>query len=218
MVPDPASRGRPHPGLYDRAQRAGEELAAGLDEAGGAAADHLRHQAFGVPVLVLLGDRVEIGVAPVLEPVAGPQIVRDKPAGELDQMGVAVDQPRHDQLERGVDGLFGAVGGVQLRRLADRRDAVAADRDGAVGDDAPLAVDGEDRAVPDQDVDRFRRHGCLPACGKPSRGPRARQGAPWGRDYPLGAQARRRPARSCNSSRLGGRPSIQFSLRGFMDK
>src|SRR6266480_1002649 len=64
MVPNPAAGRGAHAGLRDRFDRRFEPHAAGFDEAGGARPDHLRHQALGVPVLVLLGDRGHVGVAP----------------------------------------------------------------------------------------------------------------------------------------------------------
>ena len=44
---------------------------------------------------------------------------------------------------------------AQIGRLADRDDAVLADRDRAVGDDVPIFVESEHNAVLDQDIDIF---------------------------------------------------------------
>ena len=74
-------------------------------------------------------------------------------------VAVGVDEAGHDHLAMGVDGACGAVLGLDLGARAHCDDAVAFDRHGAVVDDAPLRVHGDDRAAGDENV----RHCCLPA-------------------------------------------------------
>ena len=105
MIPHPAAGGGAHADFLDRLDRRVEPHAAGLDEARRAGADHLRHQALGVPVLILFRDRRHVGIAPELQPVARAQRIRDQAAGDLAEMRMPVDQPGHDEPHRGVDRL-----------------------------------------------------------------------------------------------------------------
>jgi hypothetical protein len=77
----------------------------GLDKAGRARPYHFRHQALRIPVLVLLRYRGHVRVAPELQPVARAQRIRNEAAGDLAEMGMAVDQARHDESRRRVDCL-----------------------------------------------------------------------------------------------------------------
>ncbi len=103
MIPHPAAGGGAHSGFLDRLYGRVDPHAARLDETRRAGPDHFRHQALGVPVFILPGDRGHVGVAPELQPIAGAERVRNQAASDLAEMRVPVDQPRHDEPHRCIE-------------------------------------------------------------------------------------------------------------------
>jgi len=95
------------------------------------------------------------------------------------RVGVAIHQARQNDHAPGVDFRFEWSGRGEGGVRVDCHDAIASNRDGPVFDDAALAVQGDDRAVLDEDI----RHQRL----RLMRGPRgadcfvALDFAPWAR-------------------------------------
>src|SRR5205823_3594882 len=79
--------------------------------------------------------------------------IRDQAAGNLAQMRMPVDQPRHDESHRGIKRFARLEPLAMARRLADRDDALLAYGDRAVSDDLALLVEGEQSPVLDQGID-----------------------------------------------------------------
>ena len=150
---DPAADSRCGQRLHHRVQVA---HGAGLDEAGRAVADHGQHRALGGDRFVLGRLGAEDRDHPAHELVR-PAVLR-RAAGEAACQRVArdvdvrVDEAgRHDETTP-IQGAPGAHRARQRFSLADGDDPVSADRQSAVGDDLPAAVEGEDRGAGDEEV------------------------------------------------------------------
>jgi len=156
VIPNPTAGAGAHAGAFDGFHDRGQVAAARFGETSCAAADHFRHQALRVPVFVFgLGGR-KIGVAPVFQPVAGFEVVRNEPAGDFVEVGVAIDETGHDQAVSPVDDLLAGVFFLDVRGLADRNDAVAADGHRTVGENASGGVHGEQDGAFNENVDCLR--------------------------------------------------------------
>lgn len=142
------------------------EVASRVHERGGAALDHLERGE-------LCGEAHELGRERGLKgqhdarPDHG-KLVEDAPLEQLlPGVGVAVHQPRHDELAATVDALGRLEGGVRRGvGVAQNGDAAGLDADGLVGGHA-CGVGEKDAGVGYQDI----KHGCLPfVCGGCSAG------------------------------------------------
>ena len=96
-------------------------------------------------------DRERVRPHELVEPRPQRQPVAQAAGERLEQVAVAVDEPRDDRPARAVDPAGGAPAG-QLVGRAHGDDAVAVDGDGTRLDDPPLVVDGDDRAADEQQV------------------------------------------------------------------
>ena len=107
----------------------------------------------GRDVLLLGGENV------FLEPILQTQIVGDSAEQRHRRVAVGVDEAGRDEIVGPVDTLFRLKALFDLRPDAHAHYAIAADRDGAVLDEPPLRVHGDDVAGGDDVVRRLRGGG-----------------------------------------------------------
>ncbi len=125
--------------------------------------DHLGHPQQGAPADHLAVDVLRLGGEHVLvEPLHQGQVVGQPPEAGHGQVGVGVDETRHDEAARGIEGLFGHDRG-RIAAGAGKADRAARDPHRRIVDRGGGARQGEQRAPGDEKVDRLRcRHRASP--------------------------------------------------------
>ena len=123
------------------------KIAAGVGEARRATADHFRKCAERSPISLFVADLGVEWIEPRHPTAAGFDVVEHPFAEEMGGMVVDVDQSGDHQRSGGVDYLGTVRLGCERCGLANAPDALAFHQDGAVRDDMPLGIHGDDGAA-----------------------------------------------------------------------
>ena len=136
-------------GGHDRVE---SEDRAGLNEGGGAGAQHRRDRQLRGEDLFGRGLALVQRDDPAAEFLLERQVLGDDAADQrLGDVDMAVDKSGGNEEAAAIDGF--ARGGRDLGAGADGDDAVAGDGDGAIGQNPPLRIHGDDHRAGDQGID-----------------------------------------------------------------
>ncbi len=124
-------------------------------EGSGPREDHLRNGEKGAGVHRIPGDEPALGGKDVVvEPGHQGQVVGQSPEKDHGQVGMGVDQARHDQTPRGVNGLPGLGEGVRPGAGPDKGDLSVQDADQRVLDDRQGFRHAQQGPSVDEDIKR----------------------------------------------------------------
>ena len=176
VVEGAAALEAPEPDLRDRLEHGPRVVGAGGEIGRAAALHQLDEHEVGRPDLVFHGEDRRHARVDEVRPLVAVEAVRRHPAVHVVvEVDVGVHEARRDDVVARIQDAPAAIPGAERLPLADGGDPVAGHGDGAVADDSPRRVHGDDGCPLDEQVNGYQLRHVSPSIASagsfPARGP-----------------------------------------------